>query len=39
MKKNLEVTLAAVPEDIMAQWVGRHMLEGHAEEIQLASNN
>jgi membrane-associated protease RseP (regulator of RpoE activity) len=39
MKKNLVVTLAAVPDDIMAQWVGRHMLEAHAEEIQLASKN
>ena len=39
MKKNLEVTLAAVPDDIMAQWVGRHMLEGHAEEIQIASKD
>jgi C-terminal processing protease CtpA/Prc len=39
MKKNLEVTLAAVPDDIMAQWVGRHMLEGHAEEMQIASKD
>jgi C-terminal processing protease CtpA/Prc len=39
MKKNLEVTLAAVPDDIMAQWVGRHMLEDHAEEIQIASKD
>ncbi len=39
MKKNLEVTLGAVPDDIMAQWVGRHMLEDHAEEIQVASND
>ena len=39
MKKNLEVTLAAVPEDVMMQWVGRHMLEAHAEEIQVASKN
>ncbi len=39
MKKNLEVTLAAVPDEIIAQWVGQHMLEGHAEEIQVASKN
>jgi C-terminal processing protease CtpA/Prc len=26
-KKDLDVTLAKVPEDVMAQWVGAHMLE------------
>lgn len=25
--KELSVTLAAVPEDVMAQWIGHHMLE------------
>ena len=39
MKKNIEVTLAAVPDEIIAQWVGKHMLEAHAEEIQIASKN
>ena len=35
-KKKIDVTLGAVPEDVMAQWVGQHML-GHAT-IELASN-
>ncbi len=35
-KKKLDVTLAAIPDDIMAQWVGQHML-GHAT-IEVASN-
>jgi predicted metalloprotease with PDZ domain len=35
-EKNVDVTLAAVPEDVMAKWVGQHML-GHAT-IELASN-
>jgi C-terminal processing protease CtpA/Prc len=39
MRKNLTVTLAAVPEDVMAQWIGRHMLEAHAEDVQLASED
>jgi S1-C subfamily serine protease len=26
-KKDLDVTLATVPEDVMAQWIGAHMLE------------
>lgn len=39
MKKNLEVTLVELPDEIIAQWVGRHMLEAHADEIQLASKN
>jgi len=26
-KKDLDVTLAKVPEDVMAQWIGNHMLE------------
>lgn len=32
----LEVTLSPVPEQVLVQWIGRHMLEGHAE-LQLAS--
>lgn len=39
MRKNLDVTLSAVPDDVMAQWVGRHMLEAHSEDLQLASKN
>lgn len=39
MKKNLEVTLSEVPDDIMAQWVGRHMLEDHVEDVQVASKD
>ena len=35
-EKQLDVTLAAIPDDIMAQWVGQHML-GHAT-IEVASN-
>ena len=35
-KKKLDLTLAAVPDDIMASWVGQHML-GHAT-IEIASN-
>ena len=35
-KKKLDVTLAAIPDEIMAKWVGQHML-GHAT-IEVASN-
>jgi len=35
-EKKVDVTLAAIPDDIMAQWVGQHML-GHAT-IEVASN-
>ena len=35
-QEKIDVTLAAVPDDIMAKWVGQHML-GHAT-IELASN-
>jgi len=34
--KNLDLTLAAIPDDVMAEWVGRHMLD-HAT-IEVASN-
>jgi C-terminal processing protease CtpA/Prc len=39
MKKNLEITIGALPDDVKAQWIGRHMIEGHAEETQLASKD
>jgi S1-C subfamily serine protease len=29
--KELSVTLAEVPRDVLAQWVGNHMLDSHAE--------
>ncbi len=35
-EKKLDMTLAAIPDDIMAKWVGQHML-GHAT-IEVASN-
>ena len=35
-EKELDMTLAEIPDDIMASWVGQHML-GHAT-IELASN-
>jgi C-terminal processing protease CtpA/Prc len=28
--KNLHVTLGKLPKDVMAQWVGNHMIEQHA---------
>ena len=28
-KKDLEVTLGELPRDVMAQWIGNHMLESH----------
>jgi carboxyl-terminal processing protease len=38
IRKNLGVTLGKLSKEVMAQWVGNHMLEAHAEEIQIASN-
>lgn len=35
-KVKLEATLAHIPRDVMAQWVGDHMLESHTE-MRLAS--
>lgn len=32
-EKELEVTLATLPDDVLAQWVGRHMLD-HAKPIE-----
>lgn len=32
----LAVTLAPIPEQVLAQWVGTHMIEGHAE-VKVAS--
>jgi len=34
--KELDVTLAGIPDAVMAQWVGKHMADDHAE-IQIAS--
>ncbi len=34
--KTVKVTLAAIPEQVLAQWVGNHMIEDHAE-IKVAS--
>ena len=28
-KKDLQVTLGELPRDVMAQWIGNHMLEAH----------
>ena len=36
-EKNMKVTLAQVPDEVMARWVGQHMLQ-HAT-IELAQNN
>ncbi len=36
-KRKVDVTLAEIPDEIMAKWVGRHMLE-HAKPIELAQN-
>jgi len=33
-KVDLKVHLAAIPETVMAQWVGQHMLEHHAPAVQ-----
>ncbi len=38
MRRNIDVTLGAIPKEVFAQWIGAHMLEYHAEEIKLASN-
>jgi len=35
--KKIDVTLARIPDEIMAKWVGRHMME-HAKPIELAQN-
>jgi predicted metalloprotease with PDZ domain len=32
----LEVTLAELPESVLAQWIGHHMIKGHAQ-VQVAS--
>jgi C-terminal processing protease CtpA/Prc len=37
--KNLEVTLGELPDEVLAQWVGNHMLKDHAEEMKIASKN
>lgn len=34
--KTVKVTLAPIPENVLAQWVGSHMIEGHTE-IKVAS--
>jgi S1-C subfamily serine protease len=38
-KRDLQVTLAAIPETVLARWVGRHMLEDHvdAESVAVAT--
>jgi S1-C subfamily serine protease len=36
-KAQVAVTLGTVPADVMAEWVGRHMIQHHAE-TQIASN-
>ena len=38
MRKKVDVTLGSLPDKVLAQWVGNHMLEAHAEEIKIASN-
>lgn len=30
-KKNLEVELGSIPETVMAQWIGQHMLTAHVD--------
>jgi len=35
-KKELDVTLAKIPDTVVAQWVGKHMVDDHAE-IKIAS--
>jgi predicted metalloprotease with PDZ domain len=37
MRKKVDVTLGSLPDKVLAQWVGNHMLEAHAEEIKIAS--
>jgi predicted metalloprotease with PDZ domain len=38
-KRDLEVTLGQIPDAVLAKWIGRHMLEGHAgEDVALAKN-
>ena len=36
--RNLDVTLGELPEAVLAQWVGSHMLKDHAGEMVIASN-
>jgi S1-C subfamily serine protease len=36
-KRDLDVTLGTVPDDVLAQWVGGHMLE-HADVAEIAQN-
>jgi S1-C subfamily serine protease len=37
--KDLTVTLAQIPESVLAAWIGRHLLEGHTEAaVALAQN-
>lgn len=35
---NNSVTLGELPKEVLAEWAGMHMLENHAEGMQLASN-
>jgi C-terminal processing protease CtpA/Prc len=37
MRKSIQVTLGELPDEVIAQWVGSHMIKDHAEEIQVAS--
>ena len=38
-KKDLAVTLGEIPENVLAAWVGRHMIEGHTDaSVALAQN-
>ena len=37
--KNLKVTLGELPEEVLAQWVGNHMIKDHAGEMKIASKN
>jgi len=36
--KSLDVRLVKVPEEVLAQWVGSHMLKDHATDVKIASN-
>ena len=35
-KKDLDVTLGQLPDDVLAQWVGNHMIKNHAQ-VKVAS--
>ncbi len=37
-KKQLTATLASPPEEILAQWVGNHLVKSHAKGVEVASN-